>query len=140
MVKRLYQKKLSREVAVEGRACMQKIVGKGSDTHTTALASYLSEEKSITEGRSGGGGEITPYVTDQKVGEQNSSCSSVSQEDVVKNMDTVTGEENDLSVDDRTQKVTVVEIQDDNITTNEALPKDERADIPEDLRIYHHLI
>ena len=47
-------------------------------------------------------------------------------------MDTGTGEENDLSVDDRTQKVTVVEIQDDNITTNEALPKDERADLPND--------
>ena len=56
----------------------------------------------------------------------------MSQEDVVKNMDTVAGEENDLSVDDRTQKATVVEIQDDNITTNEALSKDERADIPED--------
>ena len=125
-------KKLSREVAVEGRACMQTIVGKGRDTHITALTSSLSEDKSITEGRSGGGGEITPYVTDQKVGEQDSSCSSVSQEDMVKNMDTVTGEENDLSVDDRTQKVTVVEIQDDNITTNEALSKDERADIPED--------
>ena len=66
---------------------MQKIVGKGRYTHT--IASSLSEE---SEGRSGGGGEFTPYVTDQKVGEQDSSCSSVSQEDVVKNTDTVTGE------------------------------------------------
>ena len=132
VAKRMYQKKLSREVAVEGRACMQKIVGKGRDTHTTGLASSLSEDKSITEGRSGGSGEFTPYVTDQKVGEQDSTCSLVSQEDVVKNMDTVTGKGNDLSVDDRTQKVTVVEIQDVNITTNKALSKDERVDIPED--------
>ena len=81
---RLYQKNLSREVAVEGKACMQKIVWKGRDTHTTTLASSLSEDKSIIDGRSDGGGEFTPYVTDQKVGEQDSSCSSVSQEDVVK--------------------------------------------------------
>ena len=44
VTKSLYQKKLSREVAIEGRACMQKIVGKDRDTHTTALASSLSEE------------------------------------------------------------------------------------------------
>ena len=38
VAKRIYQKRLSRDVAVEGRACMQKMVGEGRDKHTTLLA------------------------------------------------------------------------------------------------------
>ena len=41
VAKRIYQKRLSREVAVEGQACMQKMVGLHGEEHTSTLASSL---------------------------------------------------------------------------------------------------
>ena len=41
VAKRIYQKRLSREVAVEGRTCMQKMVGMGGEHHTSLLANTL---------------------------------------------------------------------------------------------------
>ncbi len=41
VAKRMYQKRLSRDVAVEGMACMQKIVGHDREKHTSDLASSL---------------------------------------------------------------------------------------------------
>ena len=41
VAKRSYQKQLSRQVALEGMACMQKIVGVARDQHTKTLASSI---------------------------------------------------------------------------------------------------
>ena len=41
VAKRSYQKHLSRQVAIEGRACMQKIVGEDREEHTRNLASSI---------------------------------------------------------------------------------------------------
>ena len=43
VAKRAYQKTLCRDVAVNGRECMQKLSGKGRDDHTNALATSLSK-------------------------------------------------------------------------------------------------
>ena len=52
VAKRVYQKQLSRQVAVGGKACMEKILGKGRDEHTKDFASSVSKDKSkINEGR-----------------------------------------------------------------------------------------
>ena len=42
VAKRIYQKKLSRDVATQGRSCMQKIVGKERDAHTKEIASIIN--------------------------------------------------------------------------------------------------
>ena len=42
VAKRIYQKKLSRDVATQGKACMQKIVGSEGDGHSKQLASTIS--------------------------------------------------------------------------------------------------
>ena len=43
VAKRIYQKRLSRDVAHEGRLCMEKIVGAERDVHTRELASQVCE-------------------------------------------------------------------------------------------------
>ena len=43
VAKRVYQKRLSREVATRGKSCMEKIVGTERDNHTKQLASTLCE-------------------------------------------------------------------------------------------------
>ena len=43
VAKRIYQKRLSRDVAAKGKSCMQKIVGEERDLHTNQLASTLGE-------------------------------------------------------------------------------------------------
>lgn len=43
VAKRVYQKRLSREVATQGKSCMEKIVGTQRDNHTKELASTLCE-------------------------------------------------------------------------------------------------
>ena len=42
VAKRIYQKKLSRDVATQGRSCMQKIVGEERDAHTKEIASIIN--------------------------------------------------------------------------------------------------
>ena len=42
VAKRIYQKKLSREVAAQGRSCMEKIVGTGREEHTKEIASIVN--------------------------------------------------------------------------------------------------
>ena len=44
VAKRIYQKKLSREVALRGKLCMEKITGKQRDEHTKDMASILTIE------------------------------------------------------------------------------------------------
>ena len=46
VAKRIYQKQLSREIAVSGKACMEKIFGKERDEHTKDFASSVCKEKS----------------------------------------------------------------------------------------------
>ena len=48
VAKRIYQKKLSRDVATQGRSCMQKIVGEDRDTHTKEIAGIVSDEPSTS--------------------------------------------------------------------------------------------
>ena len=43
VAKRMYKKRLSRDVAVKGAACMTKIVGAGRDQHTEGLAASIRE-------------------------------------------------------------------------------------------------
>ena len=42
VAKRIYQKKLSRDVALQGNTCMKKITGKMRDEHTKEMASLVS--------------------------------------------------------------------------------------------------
>ena len=42
VAKRIYQKKLSREVAAQGRSCMEKIVGTRREEHTKEIASIVN--------------------------------------------------------------------------------------------------
>ena len=49
VAKRVYQKRLSREVATEGKSCMEKIVGTERDDHTKQLASILGDLSSEEE-------------------------------------------------------------------------------------------
>ena len=42
VAKRIYQKKLSRDVATQGKACMQKLLGSEGDGHSKQLASTIS--------------------------------------------------------------------------------------------------
>ena len=42
VAKRIYQKKLSRDVALQGNTCMKKITGKVRDEHTKEMASLVS--------------------------------------------------------------------------------------------------
>ena len=46
VAKRIYQKKLSRDVASQGRSCMQKIVGEERDAHTKEIASIFNGSSS----------------------------------------------------------------------------------------------
>jgi len=43
VAKRIYQKRLSREVATEARSCMTKLTGSGKESHTQALAESLMD-------------------------------------------------------------------------------------------------
>ena len=43
MARVVYQKKLSREVAVEGKACVTKLVGEKAGNHTMQLAEQLNQ-------------------------------------------------------------------------------------------------
>ena len=45
VAKRIYQKKLSRDVATQGKSCMQKLVGSEGDNHSKQLASTISQLK-----------------------------------------------------------------------------------------------
>ena len=45
MAKVVYQKKLAREVADEGRACVKKLVGDKAENHTVQLAGLLSQSE-----------------------------------------------------------------------------------------------
>ena len=49
VAKRSYQKSLSREVAIAGSVCMQKLIGEDREAHTSALA---SEIRGLQEGES----------------------------------------------------------------------------------------
>ena len=42
VAKRIYQKKLSRDVATQGKSCMQKLLGSEGDIHSKQLASTIS--------------------------------------------------------------------------------------------------
>ena len=44
VARRIYQKKLSRTVAVQGKSCMEKITGDYRDQHTREMATLLSDE------------------------------------------------------------------------------------------------
>ena len=46
VAKRIYQKKLSRDVAVQGKTCMIKITGNQRDEHTKEIASLISDDSS----------------------------------------------------------------------------------------------
>jgi len=46
VAKRIYQKRLSREVASEARSCLQKMTGTEKEKHNQNLASFLSESSS----------------------------------------------------------------------------------------------
>ena len=43
VARRIYQKKLSRDVAEQGRSCMEKIAGGGRDEHTKEMADVIAE-------------------------------------------------------------------------------------------------
>ena len=43
VARRIYQKKLSRDVAEQGRTCMEKITGEGRDEHTQEMANVIAE-------------------------------------------------------------------------------------------------
>ena len=47
VAKRIYQKKLSRDVAAQGKSCMVKMVGQERDNHTKHLASALAEKSPV---------------------------------------------------------------------------------------------
>ena len=49
VAKRVYQKRLSREVAAQGKSCMEKIVGTQRDAHTKQLASIMCETSTDEE-------------------------------------------------------------------------------------------
>ena len=53
VAKRVYQKQLSRQVAVSGKAWMEKILGRGRDEHTKHFASSISKDKSRNTEESG---------------------------------------------------------------------------------------
>jgi hypothetical protein len=46
VARRIYQKKLSRDVAVQGKTCMKKITGNQRDEHTKEMASMVSDDSS----------------------------------------------------------------------------------------------
>ena len=46
VAKRIYQKKLSRDVAVQGKSCMEKITGNQRDEHTKEMASLITDDSS----------------------------------------------------------------------------------------------
>ena len=60
VAKRVYQKQLSRQVAVSGKACMEKILGKGRDEHTKEFALSVSKEKSKINEGSGTSSHLLP--------------------------------------------------------------------------------
>ena len=49
VAQRIYQKKLSRDVAVKGKTCMTKITGVQRDEHTKEMASLITEDQSVVE-------------------------------------------------------------------------------------------
>ena len=116
VAKRVYQKKLSREVAVDGRACMQKIAGKGRDDHTSAFASSLTEDILTSEDTNGEKSACSP----------NLACKAT--DEVVTNADTVILEEDDVTVHDTPLHETTVEIEDDNNTAEKECGRDTHAD------------
>ena len=52
VARRIYQKKLSREVAEQGRSCMEKIAGMGRNEHTKVMANNIANDALSAE-RSG---------------------------------------------------------------------------------------
>ena len=62
VAKRIYQKRLSREVAVEGKACMQKMVGTHGQEHSRQLAASLRETFTQVDG-----GECSTSTTTSQV-------------------------------------------------------------------------
>ena len=46
VAKRIYQKKLSRDVAVQGKTCMRKITGHQGDEHTKEMANLITDDSS----------------------------------------------------------------------------------------------
>ena len=66
VAKRMYKKRLSRDVAVKGAACMRKIVGTGGEKHTEGLAASIralnGEEEENGEGNNIG---VTTCDADQ---------------------------------------------------------------------------
>ena len=66
VAKRSYQKYLSRQVALEGRACMQKIVGVERDQHTKTLASSINLQADVIDAP-GPSNEQTTSMTSSKV-------------------------------------------------------------------------
>ena len=50
VARRIYQKKLSREVAEQGRSCMEKIAGAGRNEHTKVMANDIADAVVIATG------------------------------------------------------------------------------------------
>ena len=77
VARRIYQKKLSRDVAAQGKACMDKITGKERDQHTKEMAdvfgdvpstsSFLPEE--IVENIESGAAAVVPTNNDCEIEE-----------------------------------------------------------------------
>ena len=77
VAKRVYQKRLSRDVATQGKSCMEKIVGTQRDNHTKNLASTLCEmnDDEVDDGNievynieSGEASEVEQSVPDRAIG------------------------------------------------------------------------
>ena len=77
VAQRIYQKKLSRDVAVKGKTCMAKITGVKRDEHTKEMASLITDEPvemeddhdSMAEGDSIVDNATSPTVTSDEVEE-----------------------------------------------------------------------
>ena len=104
VAKRIYQKKLSRNVAADGRSCIQKLCGTGREEHNSSMVRYLTD----TEDR----------------------CST---DEHLQTLDDVTVLplcEHAIAMDANQDEVAVtppetVILQDPETMTNEALPKEE---------------
>ena len=127
VAKRVYQKKTSREVAVNGKACMQKIVGKGRDEHTNAVASSLTEVMSSSKSSTRMKGPCTSNVTHRADADGHSSCSSSLRTEVMEKIDTVL-DDAEVTIDETPPKEAIVEIQDDNTEPERESARDAHAD------------
>lgn len=114
VAKRVYQKKLSREVAVDGRACMEKISGKERDVHTRTLALSLHDDGSGSIENKGRNGKNTSCVTPGSKYNEESSCNSTVDIELVNNMETAVGQDREVIVDYETAVVNITEIQNYN--------------------------